>query len=206
MDTQSGLIESYKRFVAWQCRLRKKSARELGGRPTAGMSAGVYSISGGEEKGRINFLIVKRDSNFLNSELKHIVRKTQDTSERLKNGLRILSERHYQDDFNFSDQLTALFQAFEQKNRLVRIVNACISQEEFGTRVTIGLEDHFPGGRDFSLVSSSYKWGAAGTGTLGVLGPRRMEYEKAISVVDHLGKLCCQLMVLGGSRGALGGE
>jgi hypothetical protein len=109
VDTQSGLIESYKRFVAWQCRLRKKSARELGGRPTAGMSAGVYSISGGEEKGRINFLIVKRDSNFLNSELKHIVRKTQDTSERLKNGLRILSERHYQDDFNFSDQLTALF-------------------------------------------------------------------------------------------------
>ena len=109
MDTQPGSTESYKRFLAWQCRLRKMSVRELGGRPTAGMSAGVYSISGGEEQGRMNFLIIKQDSDIINSELKHIVQKTQDRSERLKNGLRILSERHYQDDFNFSDQLTALF-------------------------------------------------------------------------------------------------
>ena len=103
------------------------------------------------------------------------------------------------------DQLTVLFQAFEQKNTLVTIINACISQEEFGTRVTIGLEDHFPGGRDFSLVSSSYSW-AAGRGTLGVLGPRRMEYGKAISVVDHVAKLCCQLMTSVGSQGAGVGE
>ncbi len=85
------------------------SMRELGGRPTPGMSAGVYSISGGEEQSRMNFLIVKQDSGFLNSELNHIIRKTQDSAERVKNGLRILSERHYQDDFNFSEELTALF-------------------------------------------------------------------------------------------------
>ncbi len=103
------------------------------------------------------------------------------------------------------DLLTVLFQAFEQKNRLVNIVNACLSQEEFGTRVTIGLEDHFPGGRDFSLVSSCYSWGA-GRGTLSVLGPRRMEYEKAISVVDHVARLCGQLMTSGESRGAVAGE
>lgn len=109
MDTQLTPAESYKRFVSWQCRLRKKSMRELGGRPTPGMSAGIYSISGGEEQSRMNFLIVKQDSVFLNSELKHIIRKTQDSAERVKNGLRILAERHYQDDFNFSEELTALF-------------------------------------------------------------------------------------------------
>jgi hypothetical protein len=85
------------------------SMRELGGRPTPGMSAGVYSVSGNEEKGRMNFLIVNQESEFLNSELRHIIRKTQDSAESLKNGLRILSERHYQDDFKFSDELTALF-------------------------------------------------------------------------------------------------
>ncbi len=103
------------------------------------------------------------------------------------------------------DQLSVLFQAFEQKNRLVTIINACISQEEFGTRVTIGLEDHFPGGRDFSLVSSSYSW-TAGRGTLSVLGPRRMEYEKAISAVDHVARLCSQLMTSAESQGAVAGE
>ena len=94
------------------------------------------------------------------------------------------------------DQLTTLFQAFEQKNRLIRIVNACISDED-GTHVTIGLEDHFPGGRDFSQISSSYSRGQ-GRGTLGVLGPRRMEYEKAISVVDCVARLCGQVMGFSG--------
>ncbi len=99
------------------------------------------------------------------------------------------------------DQLTMLFHAFERKNRLVRIVNACIGDED-GTLVTIGLEDHFPGGGDFSLVSSSYSWGY-GRGTLGVLGPRRMEYEKAISVVDCVARLCCQVMGSGERREAI---
>jgi len=40
------LSEQYKRFISWQCRLRKLSMRELGGRPTPGMSAGVHSIPG----------------------------------------------------------------------------------------------------------------------------------------------------------------
>ena len=101
--------EQYKRFIAWQCRLRKMSMRELGGRPTAGMSAGVHSVSGGEEQARVNFLIDKQDSDSVTSELRHIIKKTPDPAEWVKNGLRILAERHYQDDFNFSGQLTALF-------------------------------------------------------------------------------------------------
>jgi len=113
MDQHLSPAEQYKRFISWQCRLRKLSMRELGGRPTAGMSARVYSISGGEEKSRMNFLIVKQESDRLNSELRHIIKKTQDSSEWIKNGLRILAERHYQDDFNFSNELTALFSLAE---------------------------------------------------------------------------------------------
>jgi hypothetical protein len=109
MDSQFTTAESYKRFVSWQCRLRKLSMRERGGQPTPGMSAGVFSVSGGEQQTSINFLIVKQDSEFLNTEFKHIIRKTHDAAERVKNGLRILSERHYQDDFDFSNELTALF-------------------------------------------------------------------------------------------------
>ncbi len=109
MEQQLPPSEQYKRFIAWQCRLRKMSMRELGGRPTAGMSAGVHSVLGGEEQARVNFLIVKRDSDPVTSELRHIIRKSQDPAEWVKNGLRILAERHYQDDFNFADQLTALF-------------------------------------------------------------------------------------------------
>jgi hypothetical protein len=101
--------EQYQRFIAWQCRLRKLSMRELGGRPTAGMSAGVYSVSGGDEQSRMNFLILRKDSAMRTGEFRHIVRKTQDPGEWVKNGLRILSELHYHETGQFDNTLTALF-------------------------------------------------------------------------------------------------
>ena len=101
--------EQYQRFIAWQCRLRKMSVRELGGRPTPGMSAGIYSISGGEEQSRMNFLIVRKDSRARTDELRHIVRKSPDPAQWAKNGLRILSELYYHEEDQFEHQLTALF-------------------------------------------------------------------------------------------------
>lgn len=103
--------ELFERFMAWQCRLRKMSMREFGGQPSIGMSAGVYSVDKDrdEEKSRLNFLIVKQEPADLTAEFAHIIRKTLDSKDWLKNGLRILSERHYQDGTNFSNQLTALF-------------------------------------------------------------------------------------------------
>ena len=68
MSQQLPPAEQYQRFLSWQCRLRKMSVREQGGRPSTGMSAGVYSISGGEEKSRMNFLIVKQDPELVTSE------------------------------------------------------------------------------------------------------------------------------------------
>lgn len=109
MEQQPTPEQQYKRFISWQCRLRKQCVRELQGRPTVGMSAGVHSFSGGDEKSRMNFLIVKQESHNITSEFRHIIRKSQDPTEWIKNGLRILAERHYQDDYNFSDDLTALF-------------------------------------------------------------------------------------------------
>jgi len=85
------------------------SVRELDGRPTPGMSAGVFSISGGEEQSRLNFLIVRKQPRERTEEFRHIVRKTPDSNEWAKNGLRILSELHYHEEKEFDNQLTALF-------------------------------------------------------------------------------------------------
>ena len=101
--------EQYQRFISWQCRLRKMSMRELEGRPTRGMNAGVHGDATGDEKARMNFLILKHEPELLTSDFRHIVRKSRDPSEWMKNGLRILSEWHYQNDQDFSTQLTALF-------------------------------------------------------------------------------------------------
>ncbi len=101
--------EQYQRFIAWQCRLRKQSMRESDGRPSEGMSAGVYSVSGGDEQSRMSFLIVRKDPATRTDEFRHIVRKTPDTNEWQKNGLRILAELHYHETDQFENRLTALF-------------------------------------------------------------------------------------------------
>jgi hypothetical protein len=103
------LSEQYQDFIAWQCRLRKLSMREAGGRPGPGMSAGVYPVAGGDEQSRMNFLILRRDSRQRTDEFRHIIRKTPDSSEWLKNGLRILAELHYHETDQFDKRLTALF-------------------------------------------------------------------------------------------------
>jgi len=102
-------LEQYRDFMRWQCRLRMHAMRELDGRPSDGMSAGIYSINGGGEQARISFLIVRKDSAQRSIEFSHIVRKSQDPGEWMKNGLRILAERHYQRAEDFEDELTALF-------------------------------------------------------------------------------------------------
>ena len=103
------LAEQYQRFITWQCKLRKQSMRELNGRPTPGMSAGVHSSNGGDEQCRLNFMINRRESQERTQEFRHIVRKSRDPSEWVKNGLRILSEWHYQEEGEFENELTALF-------------------------------------------------------------------------------------------------
>ncbi len=103
------LHSEYQKFIGWQCRLRKRSMRELDGRPTEGMTAGIYSVAGGDEQSRLNFLILHEDSADRTAEFRNIVRKSRDPSQWRKNGLTILAERHYQTDQGFRNSLTALF-------------------------------------------------------------------------------------------------
>jgi heat-inducible transcriptional repressor len=77
--------------------------------------------------------------------------------------------------------LHALLEMIEQKQRLVNILTAYI--DGTGLTVVIGAEHLDPSLRPFSLVACTYEDGA-GTGTIGVIGPTRMRYSRAIAVVD----------------------
>jgi heat-inducible transcriptional repressor len=75
----------------------------------------------------------------------------------------------------------ALLHLIEEKQRLVQLLNAYI--DGAGLMVVIGAEHLDPSLRPFSFVLSTYD-DAAGTGTIGVIGPTRMRYSRAIAVVD----------------------
>lgn len=77
--------------------------------------------------------------------------------------------------------LQALMEIIEEKRRLLNLLNEYIDGP--GLTVVIGAEHLDPGLRPFSLVASTYEAGS-GTGTVGVIGPTRMRYSRAITVVD----------------------
>lgn len=77
--------------------------------------------------------------------------------------------------------LHALVEMIEEKQRLVRLLNEYIDGP--GLTIVIGAEHPDPSLRSFSLVASTYQ-DAAGTGTVGIIGPTRMRYSRAITVVD----------------------
>jgi heat-inducible transcriptional repressor len=77
--------------------------------------------------------------------------------------------------------LHALLEMIEEKQRLVRLLNEYIDGP--GLTVVIGAEHPDPHLRPFSLIASTYE-GGMGIGTIGIIGPTRMRYSRAIAVVD----------------------
>lgn len=77
--------------------------------------------------------------------------------------------------------LQALVQMIEEKQKLVRLLNEYIDGP--GLTVVIGAEHPNPSLRPLSLIASTY-YDGTGIGTVGVIGPIRMRYSRAIAVVD----------------------
>ena len=89
------------------------------------------------------------------------------------------------------ETLRALFRILEEKHRLVELLTQYIDAN--GLTVVIGSEHLSPDLQSFSLVSSSFNDGQR-TGTVGVIGPTRMRYQRAISVVDSVSQAMTRVL------------
>ena len=83
--------------------------------------------------------------------------------------------------------LRKLFDLFEQKAQLMRLLD--VSSRAEGVRIYIGGESHVIPYQELSVVTAPYEVDGKVVGTLGVIGPMRMPYEKMIQIVDITSKL-----------------
>jgi len=98
-------------------------------------------------------------------------------------------------EFADVERMRELFQMFEEKGRLVKILNECISSSPpEGVKIAIGSEMGVPGMRDFALITASYAAADNTTGLLGIIGPTRLEYERSISIVGYLGRVIGEMI------------
>jgi heat-inducible transcriptional repressor len=89
------------------------------------------------------------------------------------------------------ETLRTLFRMIEEKHRLVRLLTEYI--EGPGLTIVIGSEHHVPDLQPFSLVASTYSDGRR-TGTVGIIGPTRMRYSRAIAAVDSLSRTVSRVL------------
>ncbi|HWP42965.1 MAG TPA: heat-inducible transcriptional repressor HrcA [Blastocatellia bacterium] len=94
-------------------------------------------------------------------------------------------------DFPDTERMRELLKMFEQKGRIVRILNECIENTGGETvAVRIGSENRHANMRDCTVIASrcSYAGGKA-VGSIGVVGPTRLEYDRLIGIVDYVARL-----------------
>lgn len=84
-------------------------------------------------------------------------------------------------------QLRRAFELFEQKAQLMRLLDVAGQAE--GVRIFIGGESQVVPFEDLSIVSAPYEVDGQVVGTLGVIGPTRMAYDRMIQIVDITSKL-----------------
>ncbi len=90
----------------------------------------------------------------------------------------------------FSDQvqLGELLTAIEEKHRLITVLNACIETPE-PVFVQIGVKEISQTSENIALISAPYSTHDKTQGSLGVLGPTRMHYERAMTAVAYVAQL-----------------
>lgn len=89
-----------------------------------------------------------------------------------------------------TEKASELIYALEEKQQLATLVTESLQNEDTGIQVYIGDESPIQTMKDCSVVTATYELGDGMKGSVGIIGPKRMDYEK---VMGHLKDLTSQL-------------
>jgi heat-inducible transcriptional repressor len=85
------------------------------------------------------------------------------------------------------DKLRRLFDVFEHKTSLLQLLD--VSSHAQGVQIFIGGESQLVPIEDMAVITAPYEVDGQIVGTLGVIGPTRMAYERVIPIVDITARL-----------------
>jgi heat-inducible transcriptional repressor len=89
-----------------------------------------------------------------------------------------------QPEFRDVEKVKGIFELFDQAQTLVKL----FSEAPAGIQVRIGTENTVEAINNCSLITASYSIDGQLLGTIGILGPTRMDYGKVLGLLDHLSK------------------
>lgn len=89
-------------------------------------------------------------------------------------------------EFRNPQRMRMLLRLFDEKAELLKLLSEDLTTD--GVKIHIGEEDRFTMLRDLTLITGNYRIGRSGRGSLGILGPMRMDYSTLIPLVGFLSR------------------
>jgi heat-inducible transcriptional repressor len=86
------------------------------------------------------------------------------------------------------EKMRDLLRALEEKRRLVELLDHFLEELPGGIQVRIGLEEAHPAMKELALIGVTLALPSGLTAKIAVLGPMRMQYEKVMGAVLHIGR------------------
>lgn len=85
-----------------------------------------------------------------------------------------------------NSKASELIYTLEEKQLLAELVNDSQSSDGSGIKVYIGKETPIDSMKDCSVVTATYELEDGAKGTIGIIGPKRMDYEKVVSTINNI--------------------
>ena len=128
----------------------------------------------------------------MNKEMQDIIStasKAMEVADENEDEFIVAGERNLMDFAEYSnvEKLKQLFDAFSRKRMMIDLLDRSISAD--GVQIFIGSESGFSMLDDCSVVAAPYKLSKNQVGVLGVIGPKRMAYDRVVPIVDLTAKM-----------------
>jgi heat-inducible transcriptional repressor len=95
-------------------------------------------------------------------------------------------------EFTDLEKMRTLLQAFEEKTKIVKLLDKALLAH--GIQIFIGGENEFNEMKDCSVIAAPYSRENFTLGTLGIIGPTRMDYPSIIPIVDYTAKIVGKIL------------
>jgi heat-inducible transcriptional repressor len=96
-----------------------------------------------------------------------------------------------QPEFENPDSFQSVIELIEDKDIIIHILEKSGENEQ--VYISIGSENEIEKLNEYSFISKKYQLGEI-SGTLGIVGPKRMEYSKVIAIVDYIAKMISEIL------------
>ena len=94
-------------------------------------------------------------------------------------------------EYSDVEKAKSFLSIFESRDRLAGLLKRSGGME---VTIRIGPENEIEELKDCSLVTATYRVGSHGTGTLGIIGPTRMNYGRVLTVMEYMGQVISNLL------------